>query len=71
MSKAVAAVAIQENPFRAAALSAANFSVLVIDFMYGTPERSRLTYMFAIGLGILGFALGAGENIAALQACPI
>jgi|GEM_PF-5760934 len=71
MSKAIAVVAIQENPFKAALSSAANFSELVIDFMYGTPERTRFTYMFACGLGILGVALSAGESVAALQACPI
>jgi hypothetical protein len=71
MSKAIAVVAIQENPYKAAVESAANFFHLVIDFMYGTPERSRFTYMFAIGLGILGVALSASEGVAALQACPI
>lgn len=71
MSKVIAAVAIQENPFKAAVESAANFFHLVIDFMYGTPERTRITYMFAIGLGILGVAMSTGETVAALQACPI
>jgi len=60
-----------QSPFRALAESAFNLSTLIIDFMYGTPERCRFTFMFAVGLGILGLGIGAMHDSPMMQGCPV
>ena len=59
------------NPFKALVESTANIGSLVFDFMYGTPERCKMTYAFAIGFTILGFALQATEAAAIANNCSI
>lgn len=62
-----------QNPFKALVESARNLGVLVFDFMYGTPERSKMTYAFAISLSLMGFAIESSQTYAsmhnALQEC--
>ncbi|MGE0754220.1 MAG: hypothetical protein AB7L92_03570 [Alphaproteobacteria bacterium] len=49
------AIAIKyNNPLSAAAISFKNMALLLADFMYGTPERVRMTYIFACALALLG-----------------
>lgn len=55
------------NPFSAAAKSFKNMLALTADFMYGTPERVRITYAFAFGLALLGGYLMQGAS--PLAAC--
>ena len=60
MRKAKAiAIAIEQNPFTLAIASFTDTVRLVVDFMYGTPDRTRLTCLFALGLAILGGMLDA------------
>ncbi len=56
-----------ENPFKALVESARNLGVLVFDFMYGTPERSKMTYAFAISLSLMGFAIESSQTYASMQ----
>jgi coproporphyrinogen III oxidase-like Fe-S oxidoreductase len=70
MSRAIAVTATQENPFKAAIKSAENFSRLVIDFMYGTPRRTQLTFAFTFTLVSLGCFLNLTGSLL-LQTCPI
>ncbi len=49
------ALAIREtNPFVAALSSMKNMTYLLVDFMYGTPERVKVTLVFALALAALG-----------------
>lgn len=47
ISRAIAIAAVKEN-------SLTVFCHRILYFMYGTPERTRLTYRFAMWLAILG-----------------
>jgi len=73
MSKTAFAVAIPANnhPFKALVDSTLNMSELVFDFMYGTPERARFTYAFAIGLSLLGLGMDHAQTMASLRDCPV
>jgi len=75
MYKSAIAVAVtadsSDKPFRALAESAVNISALVFEFMYGTSERCKITYIFAIGLCLLGLGLEHAQNMASLQDCPV
>jgi hypothetical protein len=62
MRKAIAIAATQKNPFQAAFTSASNALHLMLDFMYGTPERVRFTYMFAFALAMLGGVINETQN---------
>jgi hypothetical protein len=53
------AVAIAQTPGNAAVESALNTAKLVYDFMYGTPERSRYTMIFCLGMIAVGLAMDA------------
>lgn len=61
------AIAIKHNqPFSLALASAKNTFFAVIDFMYGTPERTNVTFLFALGLALMG---GVMFNDASQQVC--
>ena len=61
-------IAIQQHhPFLLAARSAQNAFHLLIDFMYGTPERTKGTFLFALGLALLGGLMF--NNASANQVC--
>ncbi len=77
MKKSAVAIAItadyaqyQESPFAALLDSAKNLGSLAFHFMYGTPENSRLTYIFAIALTLFGIGLDHAQHASLLQACP-
>jgi hypothetical protein len=70
MSKAIAIAAVSEESFKPAFASAKNFMWFLADFMYGTPARVKMTYMFAFALMMLGFMMDA-QNAHALASCPI
>jgi hypothetical protein len=57
MNKAVAIAATQTNPFKAAMESARNCGQWVVNFMYGTPDRVRITYAFACALLVLAYSI--------------
>jgi hypothetical protein len=60
-ARAIAIAAVQENPFSFAFSSAKNCLSFLADFMYGTPQRVCLTYLFAIGLAALGYLLQTAD----------
>lgn len=66
-AKAIAIVA-EKNPLQLAYESATNFSLFLIDLMYGTPERTKRTLAFCFLLGVLGAILNAG-NANAMPVC--
>ena len=74
MYKTAIAIAIPadtyQNPFKALVDSVVNLSTLVFDFMYGTRERCNLTFYFAIGLTLLGFAMESSQAMASMN-CPV
>lgn len=49
--------------------SLVNFSVFLIDLMYGTKERTRITCFLCIGLIAAGMMISANEANA-LTVCP-
>ncbi len=55
------------NPFVMAARSAKTAVLALVDFMYGTPDRTRLTCFFACALLLLGATMGDGTQHAV---CP-
>jgi len=57
MGKAIAIALQQDNALTSATQSIVNFLRLIVDYMYGTPERAKYTYAFAIGLMILSCVL--------------
>jgi hypothetical protein len=61
---------VREHPFQAAVDSLRNALELIVDFMYGTPERARITVTFACMLAVLGFILQATSD-PVLTVCPI
>lgn len=67
MAKAIAITA--RNPLGAAVHSARNFSHLVVDYMYGTPERTHVTMVFALAMAVLGVVLNAVHTEAIMNAC--
>lgn len=69
MRKARAIAIFHDNAFALAFASATNTSRLLADFMYGTPERVKMTYIFAIGLAVLGGMLSSAAQ--ASQFCSI
>jgi len=70
MPRAAVIAAVRENPFTSAISSAANSMHLLSDLMYGTRERTRLTYALAMSLAFLGYSLNvAGAH--AMQVCPL
>ena len=75
MRNAAMAVAIPANqdmnPFKALADSVNNVGMLVFDFMYGSAERCQITYVFAIAMCILGFAMEAGQEAVAMSNCSV
>ena len=54
MRRPTAIAVKRENAFSAAADSARNACLFMVEFMYGTPERTRVTMLFALGLAFLG-----------------
>ncbi|MDE3059693.1 MAG: hypothetical protein KGJ06_01625 [Pseudomonadota bacterium] len=70
MSRILALAYVEKNPFAAAGDSLKNLAHLILDFMYGTPERARFTCAFAIGIAVLGFMLDSAAS-SALQVCPV
>ncbi len=61
------AIAIKHNqPFSLAVTSAKNATALLVNFMYGTPERTNITLLFALGLALIG---GLMFNDASYQVC--
>ena len=64
MRKARAIAIVYDNPFSLALDSAGNFIQAVFDFMYGTPARSRVTFLFAAGLMCLGLVMKQSGLIA-------
>ncbi|MDX1974939.1 MAG: hypothetical protein SFT92_04620 [Rickettsiales bacterium] len=62
----VIAIAAQP-PLKQAFLSAHNSLLAIADFMYGTPERAKVTYMFAFSLLLLSMVIS--HEASALQAC--
>lgn len=54
MRRPVAIALKYQHPFAAAAESANNTLQLVLNFMYGTPERVRITMAFSLALAALG-----------------
>lgn len=69
MRKKAKAIAIV-HPFHAALESAQNSANFILDFMYGTPERTRMTVIFACALAVLGFILQS-TDAGASSVCPI
>lgn len=67
MAKAVAIT--QKTPGHAAMESALNTAQLVYDFMYGTPERTRLTMIFSLGLLVVGLAMDASRTATYFAYC--
>ncbi|NBO18492.1 MAG: hypothetical protein EBV03_04550 [Proteobacteria bacterium] len=67
MAKAVAIA--QQTPGGAAIESALNTARLVYDFMYGTPERSRYTMIFCLGMIAVGLALDASRTATYFAYC--
>ncbi len=61
MTRAVAIT--QQDSVKAAIDSAVNSVKAVNDFMYGTPERARMTSFFALGLAALGAFLQASHSL--------
>jgi len=49
---------IRDESLLPAMKSAQNIYYRAIDFMYGSEERTKLTYAFALGLLILGVFIG-------------
>jgi hypothetical protein len=59
-----------QNALLLAAYSAANFGALMLNLMYGTPERTRLTLVFCAALLMLGYSMSAGDS-QAMAVCPV
>lgn len=57
MQKIVALAAVKQDAFGLAWESAKNSCRFFVDLMYGTPERTRITYAFACALLVLGYSL--------------
>jgi hypothetical protein len=57
MNKAVAIAVTQNNPFKVALESAKNCGLWLTNFMYGTPDRVRITYAFAFALLALAYSI--------------
>ncbi len=38
-----------------------NAGALLVDALYGTPKRTRMTMLFALAIGLLGMSLTAAE----------
>ncbi|MFW0776784.1 MAG: hypothetical protein ACN2B6_03590 [Rickettsiales bacterium] len=51
------AIAIHDHAFKPAFDSAKNLGEKLIDLMYGTEERVKLTYAMALALLILGISM--------------
>lgn len=68
MAKAIAIAMPQESFFHAALASIKNSAWLVLEFMYGTPERTRFTLAFAFALTVLGMAMSTAD-VAASAIC--
>lgn len=61
------AIAIKHNqPFSLALVSAKNAFFAIVNFMYGTPERTNVTFLFALGMALIG---GLMFNDASQQVC--
>lgn len=69
-AKAIAITARQESPLVLAMLSLGNAGAWLVDFMYGTPGRTKLTLIFACALALLGAALSIGDANA-MTVCPV
>ncbi len=50
-------IAIRDESFKPAYDSARNFFASLVDLLYGTEERVKLTYAFAMALLVLGISL--------------
>lgn len=68
--QAIAIAARRESALAQFVSSAANFSALAADFMYGTPKRTKATMIFALALLALAAALPS-SGLGALGACAI
>ena len=71
MARAIALTMVQQqNPLVAAYLSACNAVSAVVDFMYGTPARVKVTTVFLIAM-IFAAQVVNGLNSSLLQTCPV
>lgn len=61
MTRAVAIA--QEDSVKVAIDSAINSAKALADFMYGTPERSRMTVVFALGMVALGNFISLSHSL--------
>lgn len=64
------ALAIQNQSFGPAAKSAVNTIHKIIDFMYGTEERVKVTYVFSLALIVLGMFMN-NSNASSLAVCAL
>ena len=69
-NRATAIAAQQENGALLFIHSLRNFSKFALDFMYGTPERSRFTLAFALITLALGMAM-MPDAAQSLAVCPV
>lgn len=73
MKKAKAIAITQDearnHPLSAALHSAQNLSAVILDFMYGTKERTRFTFLFAVSLVAYGILLDKAAHAATV--CPV
>lgn len=68
--KAIALAAPRPDAISMTIESLSNSAVALIDFMYGTPERTRATYGFALLL--LGIAaVISAQSAQAMAVCPV
>lgn len=70
MKKVVAVAVRQKSPFGLALQSLHASAGRLVDFMYGTPGRSRVTLIFALALLAYGLALQGGDA-GALAVCAV
>ncbi len=63
-------MSLQEQSFAPAIRSFRHSGSKLLDFMYGTPDRVKLTMAFAFALLIMGMSI-AQQATGALAACPV
>lgn len=60
MTKAIAIAAVRESSLVQAVNSAKNLFAKLIDLMYGSNDRVRITYSLALALLLLGYSMQTG-----------
>lgn len=68
--KVIAISAKEPNVFEAFLDSLSASSLALANFMYGTKERTRVTYFFACALFVMGMFMSSTAT-GGLAACPI